>query len=100
VRYGTGSAGIDAGGLDNGVIIVGTVLRSSGKYRLRTWLRKHLPYLLSDRIPKGAQDCGDHEWYRQDEEWDACYHCVVGRRPHEPISEEAPRGEFGQPVSA
>lgn len=50
----------------------------SGKYRVRTWLRGHVPGFAADRIPKGA-DCGNHEWYRQDETTDACYHCEVTR---------------------
>ena len=52
----------------------------SGRYRLRTWLRTHLPYVLSDRIAKGRRDCGDHEWYRAEGETWHCYHCSVGRR--------------------
>jgi hypothetical protein len=54
-----------------------------GKYRFRTWLRGNLPYALSDRIPKGAEDCGDHDWYLRDARTEACYHCVVGVRMHE-----------------
>ncbi len=50
----------------------------NGKYRIRTWLRANLPYPLSDRIPKGPRDCGNHEWYRRDEYYWDCYHCVVG----------------------
>lgn len=53
-----------------------------GRYRIRTWLRGNLPYFLSDRIPKGSGDCGNHEWYRQDADTDACYHCEVGIRSH------------------
>jgi len=52
------------------------------RYRLRTWLRGHSPYVLSDRIPKGRADCGDHDWYRADAANDRCYHCLVGVRPH------------------
>ncbi len=51
-----------------------------GKYRLRTWLRGNLPYVLSDRIPKGREDCGNHVWYRRDDEFEDCYHCDVGVR--------------------
>ena len=50
----------------------------SGKYRTRTWLRGHLPAALVGLAPKG-RDCGSHEWYRQSEERDACYHCEVLR---------------------
>jgi hypothetical protein len=57
-----------------------------GKYRWRTNLRKILPYALAIRIPKGRHDCGNHEWYKVDEQIDACYHCVAGARAHvEPI---------------
>lgn len=34
---------------------------------------------------KGRRDCGAHEWYRQDDRFDVCYHCVVGKRAHQPI---------------
>ncbi len=60
---------------------------SAGRYRLRTMLRGVLPYFLSDRIPKGSRDCGNHEWYRQDDNTDACYHCEVGRRSRAPEPE-------------
>src|ERR1700751_2479355 len=52
-----------------------------GKYRIRTWLRRHSLWSLAERIPKG-EDCGAHEWYRQSAELDGCYHCRV-TRPHE-----------------
>lgn len=60
------------------------------RYRLRTWLRANLPYAISDRIPKGPDDCGRHVWYRQNDALDACYHCVVGERPHEDPSPADP----------
>ena len=63
-----------------------------GKYRVRTWLRKHLPHAFADRIAKGPGDCGNHEWYRQDAETDACYHCAVGRRSSVREGAERPRG--------
>lgn len=47
-----------------------------GKYRTRTWLRGHLPLRLGWLSPKGT-DCGNHEWYRQNETTWACYHCEV-----------------------
>lgn len=56
-------------------------MSSHAKYRLRTWLRTNTPHAVSDRIPKGAEDCGNHEWYRSDEQTERCYHCVVGVRP-------------------
>jgi hypothetical protein len=34
-------------------------------------------------FPRGWRDCGQHEWYRQDEDTDRCYHCMVGVRPHQ-----------------
>jgi hypothetical protein len=49
--------------------------------RWRTWLRVHTPTALYDRglvIPK-VRDCGHHEWYRQDEGTEACYHCRATR---------------------
>jgi hypothetical protein len=61
--------------------------RSAGRYRLRTLLRGLSPYFLADRIPKGSRDCGNHEWYRQDDNTDACYHCEVGRRSRTPEPE-------------
>lgn len=48
----------------------------AGKYRLRTALRRHLPYRLTWLAPKG-RDCGDHDWYRSEEETWRCYHCTV-----------------------
>lgn len=51
----------------------------NGRYRNRTWLRGNLPWLLVGLVPKG-QDCGQHEWYRQDEATDGCYHCRATRR--------------------
>lgn len=53
-----------------------------GRYRARTWLRGLLPAPVHQLVPKGSHDCGAHEWYRQDERTDACYHCRVGVRPH------------------
>jgi hypothetical protein len=55
------------------------------RYRLRTWVRIHTPYVLSDRIPKGARDCGAHEWYLSEGTTWRCYHCVPGitRRGHD-----------------
>ena len=61
-------------------------MRHRGRYRIRTWLRGHAPGQLTQVFPKGARDCGSHEWYRQDEQTDACYHCERGARPHEPLN--------------
>lgn len=52
-----------------------------GRYRWRTWLRRHAPGFIADRVPKGATDCGNHEWYNHDDRVDHCYHCAVGVRP-------------------
>lgn len=46
-------------------------------------MRRHLPWALVDLFPKGLKDCGDHEWFRFDDETDRCYHCEVGERPHQ-----------------
>lgn len=56
---------------------------SGPRYRTRTWVRGHLPSPVWRLVGKGRRDCGDHEWYRQDDATDACYHCDVGQRPHE-----------------
>jgi hypothetical protein len=45
-------------------------------------MRGHVPWALVDLFPKGAKDCGDHEWFRFDHDTDLCYHCEVGERPH------------------
>jgi hypothetical protein len=50
-----------------------------GRYRWRTALRQHLPWVLAERIPKGSGDCGDHEWQLVGSDpprW-ACAHCVA-----------------------
>ncbi len=83
--------------------MISTAMASGrGRYRWRTWLRSRFPYWLSDRIPKGARDCGKHEWYRSDEEYFRCYHCEVGvQRAGEPIDPPAgahPRVGSGAPI--
>jgi hypothetical protein len=50
-------------------------MNGSRRYRWRTWLRGRLPAKLADLLPKGAHDCGAHEWYRADERTWRCYHC-------------------------
>jgi hypothetical protein len=64
-------------------IIVRTM---EGRYRTRTWLRGKLPAVLAFRIPKG-RDCGAHQWYRQDKETWACYHCraTTDTEPFSPL---------------
>ena len=55
-----------------------------GRYRWRTRLRRMLPWALAERVPKGARDCSNHEWYNADGVVDRCYHCDAGQRPHAP----------------
>ncbi len=57
---------------------------SRGRYRWRTRIRGHLPWLLIDRgwFARGSADCGDHEWYNADGAMEHCYHCSVGVRPY------------------
>lgn len=54
------------------------------RYRLRTRIRRLLPFALIGLLPKGKKDCGDHEWYRSTHELYLCYHCVVGIRRDRP----------------
>jgi hypothetical protein len=56
-------------------------MRRRGKYRWRTWLRRHLPRPLCWAFPKGRKDCGAHEWHRAHDLYDLCYHCEPGWRP-------------------
>lgn len=56
----------------------------SEPYRLRTSIRKNLPWFLVNLgiCPKGF-DCekagGAHEWYNKDGVYSACYHCQIVR---------------------
>lgn len=59
-----------------------------GRYRLRTWLRGHLPVALADVVPRGGRDCGAHEWYRADVGTWRCYHCEAGVASSSPWSSE------------
>ena len=57
---------------------------SGGPYRLKTWLRSHIPWLLINLgIASKGRDCeqagGSHEWYNMDDKLSACYHCEVER---------------------
>jgi hypothetical protein len=61
---------------------------SGGRYRVRTWLRGWLPVALADLVPKGARDCGAHEWYRADEHTWRCYHCEPAVALSSPWSSE------------
>jgi len=54
------------------------------RYRFRTWAREHLPRPLAYLFPPGNKDCGRHEWFRNDEHIDICWHCTVGEREHVP----------------
>jgi hypothetical protein len=54
------------------------------RYRLRTWAREHLPRPIAYLFPPGNKDCGCHEWFRNDEHTDICWHCTVGKREHVP----------------
>lgn len=38
-------------------------------------LREHSPPFIAARITKGQDDCGDHEWYKHQEQTWRCYHC-------------------------
>lgn len=55
------------------------------RYRFRTWAREHLPRPLAYLFPPGDKDCGRHEWFRNDEHTDICWHCTVGEREHVPV---------------
>lgn len=61
---------------------------SSGRYRMRTWLRGHLPAALARLLPKGRHDCGVHDWYRADELTWRCYHCEPGCTASSPWTRE------------
>lgn len=52
------------------------------RYRWRTWLRGRLPWRLAAFFPAGPKDCGNHEWFRADDDTDLCRHCLVGEREH------------------
>jgi hypothetical protein len=60
----------------------------AGRYRLRTWLRGRLPVAVADLVPKGARDCGAHEWYRADRQTWRCYHCEPAVASSSPWSSE------------
>lgn len=51
-------------------------------YRLRTYIRRHIPWALIDLGFAGkGSDCeaagGKHEWYKSADNLSACYHCKV-----------------------
>ena len=72
------------------------------KYRWRTRIRRHLPWVLVDRdwMAKGSGDCGSHEWYNADGVVERCYHCEVGERAYSPQHFTSPRGLSGNPTGA
>ena len=43
-------------------------------------MRRALPWFLIDMgvAAKGRRDCGNHDWYRQHDDFWRCYHCEVG----------------------
>lgn len=63
-----------------------------GKYRWRTKIRSKLPWFLVDMgIAARGQDCGGHQWYREDANVWRCYNCTVGEHLGEdPYVNEAP----------
>lgn len=56
----------------------------TGAFRLRTRVREQSPVWLLRLgwAAKPKRDCGDHEFYNDDDVIDRCYHCGVGERPH------------------
>lgn len=56
------------------------------RYRLRSWVRIHLPMPLYDLglAGKGRKDCRQHVFYNHDGLTERCYHCEVGTRPYDP----------------
>ena len=53
-------------------------------YRWRTKIRRNLPwFLINLGIADKGRDCeaagGHHQWYNQDGQYSACYHCKVVR---------------------
>ncbi|WP_030267035.1 hypothetical protein [Streptomyces sp. NRRL B-24484] len=67
------------------------LLSGTGRYRWRTDARIALPAALMRLFPKGSEDCGDHQWYRQDDRTFRCYHCEPGERPGTPEEDRAQR---------
>ena len=56
----------------------------SKPYRLRTRIRRHLPwFLINVGVCAKGNDCekagGIHDWYNMDGVLSACYHCKVVR---------------------
>ena len=57
---------------------------SVGRYRKRTHILQHLPFILLWLSPKGSSDCGGHDWYNEDGQVERCLHCKVGIRAYSP----------------
>jgi len=68
------------------------------RYRFRTWARRHGPGPFWRLFPPGTKDCGQHEWFRADEDTDYCYHCQIGEREHV-LKEIDPDSELWQWLS-
>ena len=47
-------------------------------------MRESVP-LLAPLLPPGNRVCGEHEWFRADEQTDRCWHCTAGVREHRPV---------------
>lgn len=58
------------------------------RYRRRTQLRGVLPAFMAARIPKGAHDCGEHEFYLAAGDLWRCYHCEPGLSVRDPYDEK------------
>ncbi len=71
------------------ILLVGNRLTRmrSGKYRYRTALREGLPESVAALIPKGRHNCGDHEWYKAEEQTWRCYHWQPGATREVPWDE-------------
>jgi hypothetical protein len=56
------------------------------RYRLRAWIRIHLPNPLYERglAGKGRKDCREHVFYNHDGVTEHCYYCEPGSRPYDP----------------
>ena len=56
----------------------------NGPYRIRTWLRSHMPwFIINTGIVDKGENCekenGHHEWYNKDNKNSCCYHCNIER---------------------
>ncbi len=60
-----------------------------GRYRWRTRARTALPAFFVRLVPKGARDCGAHEWYLATPGTWRCYHCRAGETDRDPYAGRA-----------